>query len=76
MTRAAERAGGDRERARAAAVAAERAGRIRYAAGVWLVFHVFVVLYEEPTLRRQFGQSYVAYRESVRRWIPRRRGTG
>jgi len=47
-----------------------------YAGGVWAVFHLFVLMYEEPTLRRQFGQSHVAYCQSVRRWIPRRRGTG
>jgi protein-S-isoprenylcysteine O-methyltransferase Ste14 len=33
--------------------------------------HVFVVLYEEPTLRRQFGKSYEQYMRSVPRWIPR-----
>lgn len=35
------------------------------------VAHVFVVLYEEPTLHRQFGKSYEEYRRSVPRWIPR-----
>lgn len=33
--------------------------------------HVFVIRYEEPTLRRLFGEEYEAYRRSVRRWIPR-----
>jgi protein-S-isoprenylcysteine O-methyltransferase Ste14 len=33
----------------------------------------FVHLYEEPTLRRQFGAEYDAYRRSVPRWIPRLR---
>jgi protein-S-isoprenylcysteine O-methyltransferase Ste14 len=32
--------------------------------------HFFVVLYEEPTLRRRFGLPYVAYLARVRRWIP------
>ena len=36
---------------------------------VW--FHVFVVLYEEPALRRQFGADYDAYRDTVPRWLPR-----
>ena len=41
-------------------------------AGVWLVaFHLFVVLYEEPQLRRRFGGSYEAYCRHVRRWWPR-----
>lgn len=44
-----------------------------YAALVWLLFHVFVVLYEESTLERQFGASYAQYRTHVRRWWPRLR---
>jgi protein-S-isoprenylcysteine O-methyltransferase Ste14 len=36
-----------------------------------LITHVFVVLYEEPTLRRSFGQEYDAYCLRVRRWRPR-----
>jgi protein-S-isoprenylcysteine O-methyltransferase Ste14 len=42
-----------------------------YAALVWLAFHTFVVVYEEPTLARQFGRSYDAYRTHVPRWLPR-----
>lgn len=37
------------------------------------IAHVFVVFYEEPTLRRQFGESYEEYLRSVPRWIPRLR---
>jgi len=33
--------------------------------------HAFVVFYEEPTLRRQFGEAYEQYLESVPRWLPR-----
>jgi protein-S-isoprenylcysteine O-methyltransferase Ste14 len=33
----------------------------------------FVHLYEEPTLRRQFGAEYEAYQHAVPRWIPRLR---
>ena len=41
-------------------------------AGIMLtIAHVFVVLYEEPTLRRQFGESYEEYRRTVPRWVPR-----
>lgn len=36
-----------------------------------LVIHLFVVLYEEPTLRRMFGDEYEAYSRRVRRWWPR-----
>ena len=50
---------------------------LRYAAGFFIVVHLFVVFYEEPTLRRTFGESYVGYRQSVPRWLPRRvKGTG
>lgn len=38
----------------------------------FLVIHLFVVLYEEPTLRRQFGTEYEEYMRQVRRWWPRR----
>jgi len=36
-----------------------------------LAAHAFVVLYEEPTLTRLFGEQYRAYQASVRRWLPR-----
>jgi len=44
-----------------------------YAAVAALGFHLFVVLYEEPTLRRQFGADYEVYCRTVPRWIPRLR---
>jgi len=42
-----------------------------YAALMLLIAHTFVVFYEEPTLHRQFGESYEEYRRTVPRWIPR-----
>src|SRR5213596_1592859 len=45
---------------------------LRYAAGFFLVAHLFVVLYEEPALRRTFGESYDRYRATVPRWLARR----
>jgi len=40
--------------------------------GLFLVAtHSFVVLYEEPTLMRLFGEQYRAYQMRVRRWLPR-----
>ena len=33
--------------------------------------HAFVLLYEEPTLERRFGESYRRYKLRVRRWLPR-----
>ena len=49
-----------------------KASILVYATLVALAFHVFVRLYEEPTLRRQFGAEYDAYCRAVPRWIPRR----
>jgi len=42
-----------------------------YVLAVALCFHLFVVLYEEPTLRHRFGESYANYRKAVPRWVPR-----
>jgi protein-S-isoprenylcysteine O-methyltransferase Ste14 len=33
--------------------------------------HIFIVLYEEPTLKRNFGASYEDYLKRVPRWIPK-----
>jgi len=44
---------------------------LQYAALLWLLFHQFVVLYEEPRLGSRFGASYQAYCRNVRRWWPR-----
>ena len=39
---------------------------------IWfVVVNLFVILYEEPTLRRQFGPAYDHYAGAVGRWIPR-----
>jgi protein-S-isoprenylcysteine O-methyltransferase Ste14 len=42
-----------------------------YALLVAVAFHVFVLLYEEPTLRSTFGPEYDAYCRRVPRWLPR-----
>jgi protein-S-isoprenylcysteine O-methyltransferase Ste14 len=44
-----------------------------YAAIVTVAFVVFVLGYEQPTLRRQFGASYEAYYRAVPAWWPRLR---
>lgn len=42
-------------------------------AGLFMLgVHAFVVLYEEPTLRRMFGSEYAAYCAAVDRWLPHR----
>ena len=45
---------------------------LAYGALVWLAFHLFVIAYEEPTLRATFGPEYEAFCGGVSRWIPRR----
>lgn len=38
---------------------------------IWFAWvNVFVMLYEEPALRRQFGDSYEDYTRTVGRWVP------
>ena len=44
-----------------------------YALAVFSCFHVFVIAYEEPTLRRQFDGAYERYCTAVPRWLPRLR---
>jgi protein-S-isoprenylcysteine O-methyltransferase Ste14 len=44
---------------------------LEYGALVWLAFHIFVIGYEEPTLKRSFGPEYDTFRAHVPRWIPR-----
>ena len=44
-----------------------------YAAAAWTFFHLFVIGYEEPTLRQQFPDDYARYSRAVPRWIPRLR---
>jgi len=41
-----------------------------YAAGIALIFHLFVVLWEEPHLRAKFGEEYADYCRRVPRWLP------
>lgn len=42
-----------------------------YGTVLWLLFHLWVIGYEEPSLARRFGASYERYRRNVRRWRPR-----
>jgi protein-S-isoprenylcysteine O-methyltransferase Ste14 len=39
----------------------------------FLLVNLFVIFYEERTLRHKFGDSYTQYRAAVRRWIPGRK---
>jgi len=42
-----------------------------YTSFFFFATHLFVVSYEEPVLRRTFGQEYEAYCGRVKRWWPR-----
>jgi protein-S-isoprenylcysteine O-methyltransferase Ste14 len=42
-----------------------------YAGAMAVFFHLFVTGYEEPTLRRRFGSTYLEYGRAVPRWIVR-----
>lgn len=46
-----------------------------YAAFFAVGYHLFVRFYEEPTLKRLFGEDYTRYCETVPRWIPKRSPT-
>ena len=45
---------------------------VAYAGVLFVVFSLFVRLYEEPRLAREFGGDYAAYVSEVGRWLPRR----
>jgi protein-S-isoprenylcysteine O-methyltransferase Ste14 len=44
---------------------------IAVACAVVLGVHLFVVFYEEPTLRKKFGADYEVFCQNVHRWVPR-----
>jgi protein-S-isoprenylcysteine O-methyltransferase Ste14 len=44
---------------------------LEYGGVVWLLFHLFVLAYEEPTLAASFGSEYKMFCAKVPRWIPR-----
>jgi len=40
-----------------------------YSIIVFIAFHLFIILVEEPRLRRDFGEEYQAYCRKVGRWV-------
>jgi hypothetical protein len=44
---------------------------LAYAGAMAVFFQLFVTGYEERRLARRFGRSYLEYRSTVPRWIPR-----
>jgi protein-S-isoprenylcysteine O-methyltransferase Ste14 len=53
-----------------AALFYESLSLLAYGAVFLVACHLFVVLYEEPSLRRSFGPEYGAYCHRVGRWWP------
>ena len=52
----------------------EASSVLLYAGAFVVAVNLFVLLYEEPVLRKQFGAAYEEYCRAVPRWIPRLRG--
>jgi protein-S-isoprenylcysteine O-methyltransferase Ste14 len=44
---------------------------LEYGGLVWFLFHLFVLIYEEPTLRASFGSEYAEFCTEAPWWIPR-----
>ena len=44
---------------------------LAYAGLVWLASHVFILAYEEPTMRARYPTEYALYCGDVGRWLPR-----
>jgi len=44
---------------------------LSYGVLLWVTFHIFVLGYEEPKLRKTFGEKYLMFCAAVPRWIPR-----
>lgn len=52
------------------AVFFQSAALLIYAFVLFLIFHIWILIYEEPTLREKFGASYDEYCGKVSRWMP------
>jgi len=46
---------------------------LEYGIVSWVAFHLFVLIYEEPSLRSSYGHEYQEFCDHVPRWIPRLR---
>lgn len=44
---------------------------VGYLLALFVAFHLFIVLYEEPRLRARFGDAYAGYQRRVPRWLLR-----
>ncbi|BBX42740.1 methyltransferase family protein [Mycobacterium simiae] len=48
-------------------------GLVIYAVLVWVATASFVLLYEQPTVARKYGNEYAEYKLNVPAWLPRLR---
>ena len=48
---------------------------LEYGIAVWVAFYLFVLIYEEPTLRKSYGPEYEEFCDNVPRWIPHLRAS-
>jgi protein-S-isoprenylcysteine O-methyltransferase Ste14 len=44
-----------------------------WALAFFIINNIYFILYEEPNLKRKFGQEYQDYKRKVYRWVPRRK---
>jgi protein-S-isoprenylcysteine O-methyltransferase Ste14 len=49
---------------------------LSYVGVLFVIVHSFIIWYEEPTLRRTFGNDYEEYCSRVKRWLPGKRMKG
>ena len=40
-----------------------------YTVSIFIAFNLFIIFYEEPRLRKDFGEQYINYCRRVRRWL-------
>jgi protein-S-isoprenylcysteine O-methyltransferase Ste14 len=40
-----------------------------YSIIVFILFNLYIILFEEPRLTKEFGEEYLSYRRKVRRWL-------
>jgi protein-S-isoprenylcysteine O-methyltransferase Ste14 len=43
---------------------------LEYGIAVWVGFYLFVLIYEEPAVRKNYGPEYEEFCANVPRWIP------
>jgi protein-S-isoprenylcysteine O-methyltransferase Ste14 len=47
----------------------QSASLLIYSLFIFLLFNIFILVHEEPRLKRVFGEEYTEYQQKARRWI-------